>query len=128
MDRDSGDLDGPTRRVSPNRLAADLADVSDEAGSLRERDDSARHEPGFLGELPPSAPSRLARDEATRGRSKNLSARGATTHPLAAPIRHFLRIRKKKSGPEWTRSSNSLRDNYTPLVSPVGWGQHVVVP
>ena len=35
---------------------------------------------------------------------------------------------KKKSGPEWTRSSNSLRGNYTPLISPVGWGQHVVVP
>jgi hypothetical protein len=79
MDRDSGDLDGPTRRVSPNRLAADLADVSDEAGSLRERDDSARHEPGFLWELPRSAPSWLAREEATRGRSKGLSARGATT-------------------------------------------------
>ena len=75
------DIDTPTRQVRPNRLAADLADVSDGAGSLHERDDSARHEPGLLWELPRSAPSRLARDEATRGRSKVLSARGATTRP-----------------------------------------------
>ena len=75
------DVDGLTRRVSPNSLVADLADASDGAGSLRERDDSARHVPGLLWELPRSTPSPLARDEATRGRSKDLSARGATTHP-----------------------------------------------
>ena len=80
-DRDLCDVDRAMHRVSPNRLAADLADVSDEAGSPRERDASARHEPGLLWELPRSAPWRLARDEANRGRSKDLSARGATTHP-----------------------------------------------